>query len=102
MWRKRETGRPGPLGETRGRGGSTDTIGLLDSISLTAVYTDLTPPKAAPTTSAGDVLATVSSRVALSLSPNVVEVREPRIALWERVPVRRLAIGVGCLALLSG
>ena len=102
MWRKRETGRPGPPGEARDRGGSTDTIGLLDSISLTAVYTDLTPPKAAPTTSAGDVLATVSSRVALSLSPNVVEVREPRIALWERVPVRRLAIGVGCLALLSG
>ncbi len=85
-----------------------ETVGLLDSISLTAIYTDPTPPETAPSTNADDLLATVSLHVAPD--PEVVDV-EPRVredgcdsgrierhaSSW-----RKLAIGVAGLALVGG
>ncbi len=104
MWRQRETGRRRPLANGRDHGVASDTIGLLDSISLTAIYTDLTPPTAAPHTTAGDVLANVSFR--LVFDPPVEPARRHgahrRVGARERVPLRKLAIGVGSLALVSG
>lgn len=102
MWRQRETRRRRPLAKRRNPAPAPDTIGLLESISLTAIYTDLTPPKHDLSTSAGDLLATVSSQVVLT--PPVAPPRQPRVRVTrhERLPVRRLAIGMGSLALLSG
>ena len=99
MWRQRETGWRWPLASMRRHSVVPDTVSLLESISLTAVYTDLTPPEAAPT-SAVELLTTVSSRGALPRE--VVHFDEHRFVDWERVPLRKVAIAVGCLILLSG
>jgi hypothetical protein len=105
MWRQRETRRRRPLAKRPDPSDAVDTVGLLESISLTAVYTDLTPPHAAPSTTAGDVLTTFAARAALppvEVGPTVVDGRERRSGLRERVPARKLAIGAAGLALLSG
>jgi Glycosyl hydrolases family 18 len=105
MWRQRETQRRRPLAKRRDPADAVDTVGLLESISLTAVYTDLTPPQSAPTTTAGDVLSTFSSRAALppvEVGSTVLDARERRLGLQEGVPVRKLAIGAGALTLLIG
>lgn len=105
MRRQRETQRRRPLAKRRVEADAIDTVGLLDSISLTAIYTDLTPPHTAPTTTAGDVLATVSSPAVLppvAVGPTILAAHGRRVASRERIPVRKLAIGAGGLALLSG
>jgi hypothetical protein len=107
MSRQRETGRRWPFASRRSRRAASQTVGLLDSISLTAIYTDPTPPETAPSTTANDLLARVSLHVAPE--PEVVDV-EPRVresgAFWPleraRVSWRTLATGVAGLALAGG
>ena len=100
MRRRRETGRRGPFAKKQAADAvAPDTVNLLESISLTAIYTDPNPQGAGPAASAGDVLASVSSY--RDLEQQADRQSEAPVIKRERVSPRKVAIAMGSLVVLS-
>lgn len=104
MWRQRDPRWRPPLAGSPRRVEVPDTVWLLDSISLTAHFTDPNPRGAAEVTSATHVLeahAVTRSLDRAPVSDLVVDWYRPTLE-WGRLSLRKAAIGFGSLALLIG
>ncbi len=95
MWRLRDIGRRRP---NHDRDAAVDTVWLLDSVSFTASYTDPNAPEEA-STATDDIFASVTSYDAFESAATTAT---ERTIDWGRVPFRKLAIGTGAAALLTG
>ena len=100
MWRQRELLWRLPFSRRPQRVDAPDTVWLLDSISLTAPYTDPTLPDGSPVSCASDLLETCS--LSRSLDPLPAANWDPPRFEWGRLPLRKVAIGFGSVALLTG
>jgi Glycosyl hydrolases family 18 len=104
MRKLKATWRRWPFEPKRVGGPTPETVSMLDSISLTAFYTE--PLKASPRPNAEDVFASMSSQG--TVDADLFRTGEQRAVdwghrfEWGRLPLRKIAVGVGGLALLSG
>jgi spore germination protein len=106
MGELQRTWRRWPFERRRERGPVPETVSMLDSISLTAFYTVPAPPETTPSPNADDVFASLWSDG--SVDPELFRSGEhPAVDWghtleWGRRPLRKVALGVGGLALLGG
>jgi hypothetical protein len=104
MSSQREIGR-WPFARRRVRDEVPGTIELLDTISLTALFTDPTLSSAPPPgTDADRLFATVSRNGGADTPDTGGRPVEPEddLPVWDRLPLRKIAVGLGGLALVSG
>lgn len=107
MRTERATWRRWPFERKQKQRVAPETVSLLDSISLTKHYAAPEPLDAPPAPNASDVFQRLSSDG--SLDPSLLQGRQPgpkvewgRLAELPPLPVRKIAVGMASLAVLTG